>query len=469
MESISVEKGSVSPSIGVRRMTYIEFIDESPMNPGLWILLVGCMVAQVLDGFENQTISFALPLLSREFAINHLQAGALGSVQNLGLFCGALLVAPWADKIGRKPILQWAIFFYAFGTLLAALAPTYNTLLCARFVAGLGMAAEFPAAFALLSEMAPRRLRHIFVGAGSIAYASGWTVCAIVATLIIPTFGWRALLWVGVLPALMIVYVRRYIPESVRFLLSQGRTEEAGKIVRQLADKSGYRNIELVPPSSESKAKAGKLTWRKRFSLLRLSAVTIAALAFFQLANNVQVTGVGHWLPSIFVKQGFTLTTSFRFTLIVLVATPIGQILGMWLQDKMPRNWAILLFSALSAMCFVGFGLSFEYRAPVPVILGFDIGYSFFSGAVMPVFFTLSNELYDTRIRALSAALILAGARCGSITGPLVLGWLLTLGTEIHQIIYYFSMPLLVAAIILLFVIKGDSRQRSLDDAAPGH
>jgi putative MFS transporter len=468
MASLSIEKDkSVTRLTAATRMNYIEFIDESPMNPVLWILLIGCMVAQILDGFENQTISFALPLLTKEFAIDHLQAGVIGSVTNFGLFCGALLVAPWADKIGRKPILQWAIFFYAFGTLLAALAPTYNTLLCARFIAGLGMAAEFPAAFALLSEMAPRRLRHIFVGSGSIAYASGWTVCAIVATLVIPVFGWRALLWVGVLPALMIFFVRRYIPESVRFLLSQGRTEEAGLIVRRLADSSGYRDLELVPPPAA--AKAEKITWRRQFTLLHVSAVTIGALALFQLANNVQVTGVGHWLPSIFVKQGFTLTTSFRFTMIVLLATPIGQVLGMWLQDRIPRKWAILLFSALSAVCFVGFGLSFEYRAPVPVILGFDIGYSFFSGAVMPVFFTLSNELYDTRIRALSAALILAGARCGSITGPLVLGWLLTLGTEIHQIIYYFSMPLLAAAIILLFVIRGDSRQKSLDDVPVGH
>ncbi|AJZ56503.1 sugar (and other) transporter family protein [Paraburkholderia fungorum] len=468
MASLSIEKDkSVTRLSAATRMNYIEFIDESPMNPMLWVLLIGCMVAQILDGFENQTISFALPLLSKEFAIDHLQAGVIGSVTNLGLFFGALLVAPWADKIGRKPILQWAIFFYAFGTMLAALAPTYNTLLCARFIAGLGMAAEFPAAFALLSEMAPRRLRHIFVGCGSIAYASGWTVCAIVATLVIPASGWRALLWVGVLPALMIFFVRRYIPESVRFLLSQGRTEEAGQIVRRLADISGYRDIELVAPPAT--AKAERITWRRQFSLLRLSAVTIAVFALFQLANNVQVTGVGHWLPSIFVKQGFTLTKSFRFTMIVLVATPIGQVLGMWLQDRMPRKWAILLFSALSAVCFVGFGLSFEYKAPVPVILGFNIGYSFFSGAVMPVFFTMSNELYDTRIRALSAALILAGARCGSITGPLVLGWLLMLGTEIHQIIYYFSMPLLAAAIILLFVIRGDSRQKSLDDVPLGH
>ncbi|HEY1610897.1 MAG TPA: MFS transporter [Paraburkholderia sp.] len=464
---VSDPAAAASPLAGAKRMTYTTFLDHCPMNGFLWMLLLGCIVAQILDGFDFQATSFALPLIIKEFHITPTQAGAIGSVTNLGLLLGALLFAPIADRVGRRPVFQWALFAYAFGTFLSAIAPSYNVLLAARFVAGMGIAAEFPVAFSLLAEYSPRRLRHIFLGGGAIGYSFGWFVCAVVATLIVPKFGWRALFWVGVSPALMIVYVRRFMPESVRFLLQQGRVEEAGRIVRRLADRAGYATLELVPPEAAEHAKAPRrMGLRKQFSVLRFSAMAIAVLGLFQLANNIQVVGFGTWLPSIFVRQGFTLTRSFTFTMIVLATTPIGQIFGMWLQERMPRKWAMLLLSGLSALCFFGFGLSFEYKAPVEIIVAFDVGYQFFSGGVVPIFYTLSTELFPTRVRSLAMGLVVACARLGSITGPFVLGWLLMLGTMIHQIIYYFTLPLVMAALILVVAVKVDSRQKTLEEAS---
>ncbi|MDR5832527.1 MFS transporter [Caballeronia sp. LP006] len=442
-------------------MTYTEFLDSCPMTGFLWTLLLGCVLAQMLDGFDFQTTSFALPLVIREFGITPAQAGLIGSVTNIGLLLGALLFAPLADRIGRRPIFQWALFAYAFGTLLSAIAPTYGVLLMARFITGLGIAAEFPVAFSLLAEYSPKRLRHIFVGSGAIGYSFGWFVCAVVATFVVPAFGWRALFWIGVTPALMIVYVRRYIPESIRFLLQQGRTEEAARIANKIAADAGYGHIELVAPEAraEVRPKIGE-----QFSALKLSALAIVVLGLFQLANNIQVVGFGTWLPSIFVRQGFTLTKSFTFTMIVLAVTPLGQIFGMWLQDKMPRKWAMLLLSGVSALCFFGFGLSFEYKWPIEVIIGCDVGYQFFSGGVVPIFYTLTSELFPTKCRALASGLVIAAARLGSISGPYILGLFLTFGTVIHQIIYYFTMPLVAAAVILVLTVKVDSRQKTLEE-----
>jgi putative MFS transporter len=185
----------------------------------------------------------------------------------------------------------------------------------------------------------------------------------------------------------------------------------------------------------------------------------------FQLANNVQVVGFGTWLPSIFISHGFTLTKSFTFTMIVLAVTPLGQIFGMWLQDKMPRKWAMLLLSGASALCFFGFGLSFEYKYPIEIIVACDVGYQFFSGGVVPIFYTLCSELFPTKVRSLASGLVIACARVGSIMGPFILGVLLSFGTMIHQIIYYFTLPLVAAAIVLVFTIKVDSRQKTLEEA----
>jgi putative MFS transporter len=401
-------------------------------------------------------------LIREEFSITPTQAGAIGSFTNLGLMLGALIFGPISDRFGRKSMLQWALALYSFGTFLSAIAPSYNILLLARFVTGLGIAGEFPVVFTLLAEYAPKRLRHIFVGSGAMAYSVGWFVCAAAATAIVPVLGWRALFWVGVTPALVIFYVRRYIPESVRFLLQQGRVKEAGEITRKMADDAGFAHVELVPPPAV--AVAAHPSVGEQFSSLRFYALTIFAIGLFHLANNVQVVGFGTWLPSIFVSQGFTLTRSFSFTLIVLAVTPFGQMFGMWLQNKMPRPWAMLLLSAISAACFFGFGLSFEYHLPIAVTVAFDVGYQFFSGGVVPITSTLSSEVFPTKIRSVGYGLLSAISRIGSISGPFMLGVFLTLGTAIHQIIYYFALPLLLAAIVLVLVIRVDPRNKTLEE-----
>jgi putative MFS transporter len=447
---------------GVRRMTYTEFLDNSPMTRFLWFVWLGCIVAQILDGFDFQATSFALPLITKEFHISPTQAGALGSLTNFGLLLGALISGPVSDRFGRRPIFQWALFTYAFGTFLSAIAPNYTFLLLARFVAGLGIAGEFPVVATLLAEYAPKRLRHVFVGSYAIGYSFGWFVCAIVATIVVPRFGWRALYFLGVAPAFLIIYVQRYIPESVRFLLMKGRVQEAGELTRKIADKGGFADLELVPPEAvQEKARKSLL---QQYSALRFVGVAIAVLALFQIANNIQVVGFGTWLPSIFVRAGFTLTKSFKFTMIVLAVTPLGQIFGIWLQDKMPRKWAMLFLAGLSAVCFFGFGLAFEYKYPIAVIVACNVGYQFFSGGVSPIVVTLGTEIFPTRVRSLAWGLVSACARIGSICGPFILGFFLTLGTEIHQIIYYFTLPLLLAAIVVVIFIKVDMRQKTLEE-----
>jgi putative MFS transporter len=445
-----------------KQMTYIEFLDNSKMTTFLWMLLIGVALAQILDGIDFQSTSFALPLIIKEFHISATKAGAVSSLTNIGLLFGALIFSPLSDRFGRKTIFQWVLFTYAFGTFLSAIAWNYEALLIARVIAGLGIGAEFPVAFALLAEFSPRAKRHIFLAMGPIFYATGWFACAVIAIWIIPAFGWRGIYWVGVAPAILIIYVRKFLPESVRFLLRQGRVEEAGKITKDLARRAGVTDVELVPPPHEVIVEK-KPSLGTQLSSLRFVVWGIVAIGFFFFANNIQQTGFNTWLPSIFMRQGFTLLRSFKFTMIILVVTPFGQIFAIWLQDKMPRKWAMLLLAGISTVFFFAFGLSFEFRMPIEITIGANLLYQFFSQGIVVILYTLSSELFPTDVRSLGMGLVTAFGRMGSIVGPFALGLFLTFGTAIHQIIYYFAIPLVAAAILTVFLIRVDTRQKALE------
>jgi MFS transporter, putative metabolite:H+ symporter len=442
-------------------VTYTDFLDNSRMTRFLWLLLLGVGLAQILDGIDFQSTSFALPLIAKEFRLSPTETGAIGSLTNIGLLFGALIFSVLSDRFGRKTIFQWVLFTYAFGTFLSAVAWNYESLLVARVIAGLGIGAEFPVAFALLAEYSPKRLRHILVPLGPLFYAVGWFCCALLSTWVIPAFGWRAIYWLGVSPALLIIYVRQFLPESVRFLLSRGRVEEAGKIVKELARQAGVTDVDLVPPVPARIEE--KPSTRVQLSSLRLVLPSIIAVGFFYFANNIQNVGFSTWLPSIFMQQGFTLIRSFKFTTIILAVTPIGQIFAIWLQDKMPRKWAMLLLAALSSAFFLVFGLSFEYKMPIAITVGANVGYQFFSQGIIVILYTLGTELFPTSVRSLGMGIVTATGRVGSILGPFVLGVLMTLGTAIHQIIYYFALPLMLAAILTVFLIRVDPRQKTLE------
>jgi putative MFS transporter len=447
-----------------RRLTYTEFLDTSPMTKFLWLLVSGVALAQILDGIDFQSTSFALPLIAKEFHLSLTEAGAIGSATNFGLLIGALVFSALSDRFGRKVIFQWVLFTYAFGTFLSAIAWNYQSLLVSRVVAGLGIGAEFPVAFALLAEYSPKRLRHVLVPIGALSYAVGWFFCALISTWLIPAFGWRAIYWIGVTPALLIIYVRRFLPESVRYLLLRGRDEEAGQIVKDLAQRAGMTELDLVPPAPvRIEEKPGI---RVQLSSLRLMVGTIVAVGFLYFANNIQNVGFSTWLPSIFMQQGFTLTRSFKFTALILAVTPIGQVFAMWLQDKLPRKWAVLLLAVLSSAFFLVFGLSFEYKMAIGITVGANVGYQFFSQGIIVILYTLGSELFPTSVRSVGIGIVTATGRIGSILGPFVLGIFLTFGTAIHQIIYYFSIPLLLAAILAIVLLRIDPRQKALEQIA---
>jgi putative MFS transporter len=448
------------------RMTYHEFLDESPMTPFLWLFFIGVAVANLLDGVDFQMVAYGLPGIIKEFHLNPAQAGGVASIGNFGFMTGTVVFALLSDRFGRKPLFTWVLLVFAFGSFLTAIAPSYHSLLMSRFICGMGIGAEPPVSTALLAEYAPRKYRHLFCGMMPFIFSVGWIVAALLSIWCIPQWGWRSIFWFGIAPVFLIVAVRYFLPESIRWLLTKGRTEEAGRIANDLALRQGRTDIELVAPVTPKEH--FKLGFGQQLRLLGKFWAPGVLLIFFLFCFYVAVWGMNVWLPTIFVRQGFTLVRSFNYTLIIFSVAPFAQIIGVWLEERMQRKYAILLITIVGMALFICFGLSFQYHWPIKVLVGSQLLETLVINGVIAVFYTLAPEVFPTPVRSLGFGVVQALGRSGAVVGPLALGLFLKFGTQISSIIYYFAAPMIIAAILLAIFFKQDPRQRSLESVSSG-
>jgi len=451
---------------GKTRMTYTELIDSSPMTPLFWLIIIGMCLAQMLDGMDFIATAFALPGIIREYKINPALAGGISSIGNIGLALGAIFLPFVSDRVGRKPVFQWVLLTYALGSFLSAIAPNYHFMLWARFITGVGLGAEIPIVFAVLAEYCPIRLRHIVLPLAPIFFAIGWIVAALLSIWLIPVHGWRAIYWVGIVPAVLIVFIRRYVPESLRFLLIKGRTEEARRIAESIARQAGRTDIELVPPViAQSQVKP---SFAQQMRLLGpMWAATLVQVIFY-FSSFIQTFGVNFWLPTIFVRQGFRLTSSFSYTLMIFIMTPFSHVIAMWLMPKMSRTWALFLMTTAGTVFFILFGLSFEYKWPIYVLVGFQVIQTLSAQGVVSILYTLSSELFPTPVRSLGLGIVSGVGRFGAVLGPFLMGMAFYWGLKISQAIYLFAAPLFIAGVLALLVIRTETRKRALEDISSG-
>src|SRR6266851_3017206 len=197
----------------------------------------------MFDAADFAMFGAALPPIAREFGLGPAQSGLLATVGLIGAFFGALFWGTVSDYIGRRTSFAATVGIFALFTGLVAASWNVTSLAVSRFLSNFGLGGEVPVTSTLASEFSPGRIRGAMTGNIMAAFPLGLIVAALMSLLIIPTHGWRALFVVGVVPAVLLFFVRRYMPESVRYLLSKGRLAEAEATVAQIERRALGRSL----------------------------------------------------------------------------------------------------------------------------------------------------------------------------------------------------------------------------------
>src|SRR5262249_3219436 len=227
-----------------------------------------------------------------------------------------------------------------------------------RFLSNFGLGGEVPVTLTLAAEFSPGRIRGRMTGSILAAFPVGLVVAAAISLMIVPSFGWRALFIVGIVPALLLFFVRRYVPESVRYQLSRGRTAEAERTVAEI-ERAALGEKPIAQPQSLPEAAAEAGAHARSVTVLELLAPGRAArtilLWIASFCFLCPSTGFLCLPPAILTQCGIPLTQSISFQLVQALAAVVGYTACGFLIDRYGRRPVLFLYYFVGAFFHLWF------------------------------------------------------------------------------------------------------------------
>lgn len=420
--------------------------------------------ATFFDGYTVIAIAYAMPVLVSEWGLSPQQTGMILSMGYLGQLLGAVAFGWLAERVGRLKVLLFTILMFVSMDIACLFATGAAMMMLFRFVQGIGTGGEVPVASAYINEFIGSKGRGKFFLLYEVMFLLGLVGAGLIARALVPTYGWKVMFLVGLIPAVILLPMRFFMKESPRWLASKGRYDEANAIVTQLEDDARRQGHLLPEPSivqlgaqSHRATSVGQLfegIYRKR-------TLTVWAMWF---CSYLVANGMITWLPTLY-KQTFKLPieTAILYGLLTSVAGVIASVACALLIDRIGRKkWYVAAFLMapipLLALSLLG------ATSPVQVLVFAGLAYA----VVQTITFSLylySAEIYPTRLRALGTGLGSAWLRLGSFAGPLVVGWTMA-HFGIQYVFAIFAAVLVLGALITAgFAIE--TKGKVLEELSP--
>lgn len=435
----------------MRQIDVHPVIDNARFSRFHWMVMALCALLLIFDGYDLFIFGVVLPAIMQEWNLTPLEAGALGSYALFGMMFGALLFGTLADRIGRKKGIAICFVLFSTATILNGFASSPSEFGIFRFLAGLGCGGLMPNAVALMNEYAPKRLRSTLVAVMFSGYSLGGMLAAGVGIYMLPRFGWESMFFAAAIPLLLLPLILWKLPESVGFLVRQGRHQQAREVLRKV--EPGLV-IEAGDQLQMSDAKGQGVAVLELFRDGRALRTLCLWLAFF--CCLLMVYALSSWLPKLMASAGYSLGSSLSFLLALNFGGMAGAILGGWLGDRFNLGKVMVAFfvAAAASISLLGF------NSPTPVLYGLI----FIAGATtigtQILLYAGAAQFYGLSIRSTGLGWASGIGRNGAIVGPLLGGALMAINLPLQLNFIAFAVPGAIAALAMaVFTLSGQRRQ----------
>ncbi|MHB8323152.1 MAG: MFS transporter [Candidatus Dormibacteria bacterium] len=364
-----------------------------------------------LDGYDLTVIAVALPFVTKEFVIPAALQGLVGSSAVIGMLLGSLFLGRLTDKVGRRTMYLLDLLFFVVFAVLAAASQNAWQLIACRILLGVGIGADYPISSTLLSEFSPTGRRGRLVAALGAFWFLGALAAYLVGIAFLPfgSSGWRWMLMVGALIAVVVLLLRRQIPESPRWLNTQGRGQEATAVIQQLTG----RDVQLRLPDSATRRR-----WLELFSK-SLWRATLFGCGFW-FAYDVAFYGISIYTPTLLktFTHGSTLNAYMGSAGVSLLGL-VGAGIGLFLVERWGRRPLIITAFAGFSVALVALAL-FPSPTFVALVILFAAAELFANMGPGVLDFVYLTELFPTGLRASAGGLGTSVSRVGAILGILL-------------------------------------------------
>lgn len=322
-------------------------------------------VGHALDGLDLMILGFAISAgLGADFGVGNAETGALTTITLAGAFIGGLIFGTLADKFGRIKVLTYSVIFFAVFTLGCAFAPNYWVMAICRFLAGIGIGAEFGIGMAIAAEASSAKNRAKATSGVGLGFQVGVLIASLGSAPVIALWGWRGLFVVGFIPAIIAIIIRAMVPEPPIY----EEHKASGKAHGSLKDL--FNSPERI-----------------KYSILIIILCTVQNAGYF---------GIMTWLPKYLSGElGLSFTTTGVWTAVTVLGMMLGITVFGWLADKAGRRPAFWTFQIGAALMIIIYS---QLTSELALLIGgFFMG--MFANGMIGGYGTLIAELFPTEVR----------------------------------------------------------------------
>lgn len=434
-------------------LTALEQIDSRPLTGHQKSLIGLVIVGNISEFFDMFLIGFVVSLLTKPWNLSGTETGIILACSGLGTVIGAIMWGRLADKMGRRRTFFWCVLIFTTFTIVSVFTPDRGWIMLAalRVLVGVGVGGLNIVSIPYVQEFVPSKQRGLLAGLGSVFIPLGLFLGALAQKGLHDN--WRALIALGAIPILLLAWIR-IVPESPRFLLSQGREAEARSAIAWALEMAPEKVGDL--PKIEVAASASYAVIFKKYSK-SLLIVTFGSFSFILGSFTIQSWGQT-LLHEGYGIEATTVATLFMF---VSLADLLGRLGSAWLADHLGRRWTMFLFGTIGAIgsLIVAFSTrAGESGSWVIFFAGILIAMAFGDGA-FGILNAFGGEQFPNEARGTGLGLGYGIGATAKIFGPLIMGAMIG-GSAVKQDVtlqavfpafIFFAILLFIGGIIYLF------------------
>jgi putative MFS transporter len=432
-------------------------LDRLPGTRHIWILVALLSLGGMFEFYDLFMTAYVMPGMVKSGLFADVKMGiftgpALFVASTFaGLFIGTFLFGYVADRYGRRTIFTWSMLWYSAATLVMAFQDTGPSICLWRLIAGIGIGVELVTIDTYISELAPKAVRGRAFAFNHVVQFAVVPLVAFISWLLVPLSplgldGWRWVAIIGSAGALAVWFIRRAVPESPRWLINQGRLDEAELITAAIEAKvtTDLKGAPLPAPAAHSVEKIEPKGQLREIFEPRYRSRTIM-LMVFQFFQTIGFYGFSSWVPTLIAQQtGINVERSLLYAFIIAIAAPFGPLLAIAFADRFERKWQLVGAAGGVAL----FGILFSMQSAMAPLILCGVLITLSKNIMSYAFHGYQAELYPTRIRARAVGFTYSLSRLSTIFISFMIGYMLYVGgTQAVFSLIAFAMLMVVLSI----------------------